>query len=114
MILVELLEHLSIERQTLVVAASELGLSWMDPSVALLPDGCLPRDAKEVEKVLRTSTRFWLSEEKRLYRWSYSGPYLLCLHPGKIVELLTELYERVCGRHSGGRSLAHRAMTQGF
>ena len=38
----------------------------------------------------------------------------MCLHPGKVSELLTELHEGVCGGHVGGRSLAHRAMTQGF
>ena len=42
------------------------------------------------------------------------GPYLLCLHPGKVDKLLTELHEGVCGSHVGGHLLAHRAMTQGF
>ena len=46
MILVKLLEHPSIERQTLVATMSELGSSWMDPYVAFLSDGSLPRDAK--------------------------------------------------------------------
>lgn len=42
------------------------------------------------------------------------GPYLLCLHPDKVEELLAELHEGVCGSHVGGQSLAYRAMTQGF
>jgi len=42
------------------------------------------------------------------------GAYLLCLHPKKVSELLTELHDRVCGSYVGGRSLAHRAMIQGF
>ena len=29
-------------------------------------------------------------------------------------KLLAELHDGVCGSHVGGRSLAHRAMTQGF
>ena len=44
----------------------------------------------------------------------FGGPYLLCLHPEKVGELLAELHDRVCGNHVGGCSLAHRAMTQGF
>jgi len=114
MILVELLEHPSIERQTLVAAVSELGPSWMDSYVAFLSNGSLLMDAKEAEKVRRTSACFWLSEDKRLYWCSYDGPYLLCLHTRKTAELLTELHKGVCGGHSGGRTLAHRAMTQGF
>ena len=38
----------------------------------------------------------------------------MCLHPGKVNELLAELHNEVCGNHVGGCSLAHRAMTQGF
>lgn len=58
MILVELLEHPSIEWQTLVATTSELAPSWMDPYVAFLFDGSLPTDAKEVEKVRRALARF--------------------------------------------------------
>ena len=53
----------------------------------------------------RMSTHFWLFEDKRLYRESYSGQYLLCLHPGKTAELLTELHEGVCGGHLEGGPL---------
>ena len=51
MILVELLEHPSIEHQTLAPVASELGSSWMDPYVAFFSDRSLPRDVKEAKKV---------------------------------------------------------------
>lgn len=88
--------------------------SWMDPYVTFLSDRSLPIDGKEAEKMRRTSSHFWLSEDKKLYQLSFGGPYLSCLHPIRTTELLAELHEGVCGRHSGGRSLAHRAMTQGF
>ena len=114
MIFVELLEQLSIERQTMVGVASAKTPSWMDPYITFLSDGSLPTNEKEAEKVRRTSSHFWLFEDKKLYRRSFGGPYLLCLHPSKTIELLAELQEGVCGRHSSGRSLAHRAMTQGF
>ena len=32
----------------------------------------------------------------------------------KVDSLLAELHEKICGSHTEGRSLAHRAMTQGF
>ena len=60
------------------------------------------------------TARFWLSKDKKLYRRSFGGPYLLCLHPNKVTELLVELHEGICGGNLGGRSLTHRAITQGF
>ena len=50
----------------------------------------------------------------QVIRRSFEGPYLSCLHPEKVSELLAELHVGVCGNHVKGRSLAHRAMTQGF
>ena len=47
---------------------------------------------KEAEKVRRTLVHFWLFEDKKLYRHSFGGPYLLCLHLSKIAELLAELH----------------------
>ena len=37
----------------------------------------------------------------------FRGPYLQCLLLSKVEELLTELYEGVCGNHIGGCLLAH-------
>ena len=114
MITVELLEQPSIEQRIVIMAVSKLGPSWLDPYVAYLFDGSLSNDIKEDEKVQRTTACFWLSEDGRLYRRSFEGPYLLCLHPSKTAELLAELYEGICGGHSGGKLLVHCAMTQGF
>uniref|UniRef100_A0A2N9IC67 Uncharacterized protein n=1 Tax=Fagus sylvatica TaxID=28930 RepID=A0A2N9IC67_FAGSY len=60
------------------------------------------------------AARFWLSKDLKLYRRSFSGPYLLCVHPDIIEDLLYEIHEGICGSHTGGRSLAHRALTQGY
>ena len=60
------------------------------------------------------AARYWLSTDRKLYQRSFGGPYLLCLHPEKVAELLVELHDGVCGNHVGGCLLAHRAMTQGF
>ena len=60
-------------------------------------------DEKEAGRVCRVTARYWLSA----YRRSFGGPYLLCLHPDKVNELLTEFHEGVCGNHVGGHSLAH-------
>ena len=83
----------------------------MDPIVAFLKDDILPEVKSKVEKIRRSATRFWLSEDHKLYKRSYSGPYLLCVHPEASELLLEELHEGICDNHTGGRSLSHRALT---
>ena len=86
----------------------------MDPIVSFLKDDVFPEEKLEAEKVQRKAPRFWLLEDHKLYKSSYSGPYLLCVHPEALETLLEELHEGICGSHTGGRSLAHRALTQGY
>ncbi|XP_030923081.1 uncharacterized protein LOC115949959 [Quercus lobata] len=90
------------------------GPSWMDPIVLYLKHDTLPDDKVEAGKIRRKATRFWLSEDSKLYRRSFLGPYLLCVHPEAIELILEELHERICGSHTGGRSLSHRALTLGY
>ena len=87
---------------------------WMDSIIDFLIEDRVLADEKEAEKVRQALARYWLSANHKLYRRYFEGPYLQCLHPSKIEELLTKLYEGVCDSHVGGRSLAHRAMTQEF
>ena len=91
-----------------------VGPNWMDPMVKFLKDDILPEEKLEAEKIRRKTPRFWLSEDHKLYKHSYSGPYLLCVHPVASELLLEELHEGICESHTGGRSLSHRAITQGY
>ncbi|XP_075645130.1 uncharacterized protein LOC142616132 [Castanea sativa] len=90
------------------------GPSWMDPIVTFLKDDILSREKSEADKVGRKAPQFWLFEDRKLYKRSFSGPYLLCMHPEATDLLLEELHERICGSHTRGRYLAHRALTQGY
>ena len=92
----------------------KLGPSWMDSISLFLEKGILPKEKSEAEKVRRKAPRFWLFEDRKLYKRSFSGPYLLYVHPEALESLLEELHEGVCGSHIGGRSLSHRAITQGY
>ena len=49
-----------------------------------------------------------------MYKRSFYRPYLLCIHLEAVKLLLEELHERICGSHTGGRSLSHRTLTQGY
>ena len=103
-----------IRKDLLQIYQVNLGLSWMDPILLFLERDILPEEKPEVEKIRRKAPRFWLSEDKKLYKRSFSRPYLLCVHPEISDSVLEELHEGICGSHTGGRSLSHRAITQGY
>ena len=86
----------------------------MDSIIQFLKEDILPEERIETDKVRRKATRYWLSENQKLYKRSFSGSYLLCVHPELTESLLEELHERIFGSHTSGRSLAHRAITQGY
>ena len=92
----------------------DLGPSWMDPIIAYIRDDQLPEDKNEAHKIRLKAARFWLSSNGRLYRKSYTGPYLQCIHASKVKDFLNEIHEGICGSHIGGRSLAYRVISQGY
>ena len=49
-----------------------------------------------------------------MYKHLYLEPYLLCVHFKVVETLLEELHERIYGSHMEGRSLSHKALTQGY
>ncbi|XP_050254989.1 uncharacterized protein LOC126700853 [Quercus robur] len=70
---------------------------WMDPIIDFLAEDRVPDDEKEAKKIRRVASRYWLSADRKLYRRSFRGPYLSCLHPEKVNELLSELHDRPVG-----------------
>ena len=58
----------------------------MNSIVLFLKEDILSESKSEADKVQRKTPRFWLSEDQKLYKRSFSVPYLLC----KAVELLLE------------------------
>ena len=83
----------------------------MDSIILFLKEDVLPKNKSEANKVQRKAPQFWLSENQKLYKRSFSGPYLLCIHPEAVELLLEELHEGICGSHTGSRSLSHRSLT---
>ena len=101
-------------RETTQIHQIRAGSSWMDSIIQFLREDTLPEEMIEADKVRRKATRFWLSENQKLYKHSFSRPYLLCIHPEMTESLLEELHEGIYRSYTGGRSLAHRAITQGY
>ncbi|RVW21170.1 Transposon Tf2-12 polyprotein [Vitis vinifera] len=86
---------------------------WTNDIIGYLRTGTLPEDPKQAHKIQVQAARFTLIGE-HLYKRSFTGPYLRCLSHSEALYVLTELHEGVCGNHSRGRSLAHRAHSQGY
>ena len=102
------------KREVIHVHNVRVGASWMDPLVLFLKEVILPEEKTEADNIRRNASRFWLSEDQKLYKHSFSGPYLLCIHQEALELILEELHEGICGSHTRGRSLSHRAITQGY
>ena len=87
--------------------------SWMNPIILYLSTGQLPNERDKAHKLQVQSARFSLVNGQ-LFKRSLGGPYLKCLMPEHSQYVLAELHEGICGNHPGGRTLAHRAHTQGY
>ena len=72
----------------------------MNSIVLFLKENILPEGKDEANKVRRKAPRFWLSEDQKLYKRSFSGPYLLCIYPEAVKLLLKELHEGIYGSHT--------------
>ena len=83
----------------------------MDFIVLFLKEDILPEGKSEADKVRRKAAHFWLSEDQKLYKRSFSGPYLLCIYLEVSELFLEELHEGICGSHTRGKSLSHKALT---
>ena len=57
-----------------------------------LKEGTLPEKKGKADKARRKAPRYWLSKEQKLYKCSFSGSYLLYVHPKAVEPLLKELH----------------------
>ena len=87
--------------------------SWMTPIVRYLTSDEFPEDRNEARRLRAKAARFTIHDGKLLKR-SFSRPYLRCITPVEASHILSELHDGECGNHSGGRSLANRALTAGY
>ncbi|XP_028073207.1 uncharacterized protein LOC114275383 [Camellia sinensis] len=90
------------EPEVFEVLCTDLGPFWMDPIIAFLKDRVLPEEKKAANKIRAKSERFWLSPSGAIYKKSFIGPYLKCIHPDKVEAFLYEIHEGICGSHTRG------------
>lgn len=110
---VEFLSRPSIDAEkgchTVFNVEADLGVSWMDPIIYHLKNRTLPDEINESYRIRAQASRYCLSLDQKLYRRSFSGAYLRCVHPKKIQKIIFELHEGSCGSQTSGGSLALRA-----
>ena len=81
LILVEDLYKPSRTVDTVQINQIRAGPSWMDSIIQFLKEDILPKEKVEVDKIRRKATSYWLSEDHKIYKRSFSRPYLLYVHP---------------------------------
>ena len=91
----------------------ETSPSWMDPISQYINTGELLNEKDKARRVQVQYVRFSLIDGQ-LFKRSLNGPYLKCLTTEQGQYVLAEIHEGICGNHPGGRTLAHKAHTQGY
>ena len=87
--------------------------SLMDPILAYIRDGVLPEDKRQARKLKCRAARYTLLDEV-LYRRGFTLPLLRCVDDEEADYVLREIHEGICGNHSGARTLAFKALRQGY
>ena len=80
------------KREVIHVHQVRVGPSWMDPLVLFLMEDILAEEKTETDKIRWKASRFWLSEDQKLYKHSFFGPYLLYVHPEASELILEDLH----------------------
>lgn len=104
----------SFEPELHEVMDNHLAPNWMDPFVSYLKHATLPADRKVAHKIRCHSASYFLNPFRMLYRRSYTGPNLRVVHEQEVPVILKELHGGSARCHSNGRSLADRALSQGY
>ena len=91
----DLCKPTEMKEEVVYIHQIRVGPSWMDSIILLLKEDVLPEGKSKADKVRRKAPRFWLSGDQKLYKRSFSGPYLLCIHPEALELLLEELHEEI-------------------
>ena len=86
---------------------------WRMMIHAFIKDGTLPADHKQTRKILSKVGRYDLRDGV-LYKKSFLGPLLRCLSRKEGHRILNDIHYGDAGNHSGMRSLADKAKTQGY
>ncbi|KAK0585551.1 hypothetical protein LWI29_030324 [Acer saccharum] len=83
-----------------ILALVDHGRSWMEPIFNYLQADILPEDRSEARKIKAKAVKFSIIYGK-LYKKSFTGPYLRCVTPREAYDVMKSLHFEECGNHSG-------------
>lgn len=88
--------------------------SWIDPMLHIYQMEHFSRIGRR-SKRWEGNPRGTSCQQRRSFTSDHmGGTYLLCVHPDIVDSLLYKLHEGICGSHTVGYFLAHKAMSQGY
>ncbi|KAI5335180.1 hypothetical protein L3X38_025313 [Prunus dulcis] len=87
--------------------------SWQDPIIDYLVNGNLPMNKSEARKVQQKAARYYMHGNK-LIHISHSSPHPTCTEYPQTLEFPCKIHDAECGNHSGGMSLAQKALNIGY
>ena len=85
----------------------------MTPIVRYLKEEWLPEDKTEARKI-QIRVAYFVIIDDVLYKRGYSLPYLRCANSEEADYVLHKIHERICGNHARARSLAGKALREGY
>lgn len=81
--------------------------------ISYIRDRTLPIDKGQARKLKYQAAKYILVDGV-LYLRGYTFPLLQCLNDEKADYVLRQIHEVICGNHSRARSLAFKALRQGY
>ena len=85
----------------------------MTPVLRYLKDSVFPEDKKKA-RLLRLKVARYTLYDDRLYKRGFLTPLLKCVDLAQGNHILQEIHEGICNNHAGGKSLAYKALRQGY
>ncbi|KAM2258493.1 hypothetical protein ACFX1S_003573 [Malus domestica] len=107
---VEYLDDPSIEAKPIAeVSQVSTTPNWQDSIIDYLVNGTFTMERLESRKLQIKAAYYYLWNDILIQR-SYARPYLRCLASPDDLKVLSSIHEDICGNHSGGQSLAQKAL----
>ncbi len=91
------------------VSQIERAQEWAKDIIQFLKEGIIPNDWKQAAKTRLRAAKYTIVGDT-LYKRCYILSFLKCISKEEGDYVLTEIQEGVCGSHSGGQILAHKAV----
>ncbi|XP_071709113.1 uncharacterized protein [Rutidosis leptorrhynchoides] len=112
-VMVEVLERKSTEEDTLMETITTEEECWMTPFIKYVVDGILPEDKLQARRI-RMPAPMYNFKNGILYRKSFTEPYLRCVGPAHAKQIIQEMHEGACSKHSSYRTIVSRIKRMGY